>query len=155
MRVVGSVCHLHCCDVHVCVRCAVRAVGRLASLLCVLLCGWCVMRLSLFCVCLICVVLLGFSVECAVSRCSYVVVNDLWCLFCDSVWLPFCYAVCAARVFLCVSGCVGCDLWLLFILGVLCAVRVVCVEYVLGVVWVLYCLLRSLLCNFLRGACNV
>ena len=76
--------------------------------------------------------MLGFSVECAVSRCSYVVVNDLWCLFCDSVWLPFCYAVCAARVFLCVSGCVGCDLWLLFILCVFvcdCGLCVVVFEW--------------------------
>ena len=77
------------------------------------------------------------------------------CLFCDSVCIPFCYAVCATRVLLCVSGCVDCDLWVLFILCVLCVVRVACVEYVLSVVWVLYCLLSSLLCNFLCVACNV
>lgn len=51
---------------------------------------------TVHCVYLICVALLGFVV-CVVwcLCCLYMLVNDLWCLFCDSVCNLSCSAVCA------------------------------------------------------------
>lgn len=51
---------------------------------------------TVHCVYLICVALLGFVV-CVVwcLCCLYMLVNDLWCLFCDSVCNLSCSAMCA------------------------------------------------------------
>lgn len=124
----------NCCGVHFCVRCDACAVCRFVSLFCVLLCGLCAMFLTVYSESLIYVVLFGL-VSCVVGclRGRYKVVNDLLCLFCDSVCVLFCYAVCAVC---------SCVFWVVFsvicesglfsvccVLSVLCALCMSCVWY--------------------------
>lgn len=110
--------------------------------------------------CLICVGPSGFVARVWVGCClccECMVVNDLWCLFCEPVCILVCYAVCA------VCSCVFCA-----VLSVICASRlfsVCCVLSVLCVLcmchvwyWVLHCLLSTLFCvlfSVWRATCDV